>query len=56
MKQPAVRWLLGLITRVRRFAQHQVIKVENLDVLQALKLKPRHGFRYSIEELSGARR
>ena len=25
-----------------------------IDVLQALKLKPRHGFRYSIEELSGA--
>ncbi len=53
-KQPAVRWLLDVITRDPAFRQHQVIKVENLDVLQALKLKPRHGFRYSIEELSGA--
>ncbi len=40
-----------VITRDPAFRQHQVIKVENLDVLQALKLKPRHGFRYSIEEL-----
>ncbi|QDT73956.1 cytochrome c biogenesis protein [Lacipirellula limnantheis] len=53
-KQPAVRWLLDVITRAPSFREHQVIKVENLDVLQALKLKPRHGFRYSIEELSGA--
>jgi len=53
-KQPAVRWLLDVITRDPAFRQHQVIKVENLDVLQALKLKPRHGFRYSIEELSAA--
>ena len=53
-KQPAVRWLLDVITRDPAFRQHQGIKVENLDVLQALKLKPRHGFRYSIEELSAA--
>jgi ABC-type transport system involved in cytochrome c biogenesis permease subunit len=51
-KQPAVRWLLDVITRSKSFRQHQVIKVENLDVLQALQLKPRHGFRYSIEELT----
>lgn len=52
-KQPAVRWLLDVITQNKSAAQHKVIKVENLDVLQALKLKPRHGFRYSLAELWG---
>lgn len=50
-KQPAVRWLLDVTTMNKSAAQHKVIKVENLDVLQALKLKPRHGFRYSLAEL-----
>jgi ABC-type transport system involved in cytochrome c biogenesis permease subunit len=50
-KQPAVRWMLDVATRSPAFRKHKVIKVENLDVLQALKLKPRHGFRYSIDEL-----
>ncbi|BBO33532.1 cytochrome c biogenesis protein [Lacipirellula parvula] len=52
--QPAIRWLLDVVTRSPAFREHQVIKVENLDVLQALKLKPRHGFRYSIEELTSS--
>jgi ABC-type transport system involved in cytochrome c biogenesis permease subunit len=52
--QPAIRWLLDVVTRSPAFRDHPVIKVENLDVLQALKLKPRHGFRYSIEELTSS--
>jgi ABC-type transport system involved in cytochrome c biogenesis permease subunit len=51
-KQPAIRWLLDVVTRSPAFRKHKVIKVENLDVLQALKLKPRHGFRYSVDELT----
>ena len=51
-KQPAIRWLLDVVTRDPSFRDHKVVKVENLDVLQALKLKPRHGFRYSIAEIT----
>jgi ABC-type transport system involved in cytochrome c biogenesis permease subunit len=50
-KQPAIRWLLDVASQSPAFARHKVIRVENLDVLEALDLKPREGFRYSLAEL-----
>jgi len=51
-RQPAVRWLLDVVTRSPAFRDHKVVRIENLDVLQALGLKRRAGsYRYSISEL-----
>lgn len=52
--QPAIRWLLDTITRSDDFRDHRVIRIENLDVLSALELPRREGFRYSISEIFGA--
>ena len=52
-KVPAIRWLLDVIAGTRAAREYQVIRIENLDVLQTLDLKPRDGFRYSLAELSG---
>jgi ABC-type transport system involved in cytochrome c biogenesis permease subunit len=49
--QPAIRWFLDVISQAPGWKDHKVIKVDNIDVLQALGLKPRHGFRYSVGEL-----
>jgi ABC-type transport system involved in cytochrome c biogenesis permease subunit len=50
-RQPAIRWLLDVATLKRGMLNYQVVRVENPDVLQALGLKPRKGFRYSLAEL-----
>lgn len=50
-KQPAVRWLLDVITASRAAREHRVFKIENLDVLDTLGLSRRPGFRYAIEEI-----
>jgi ABC-type transport system involved in cytochrome c biogenesis permease subunit len=52
-KQPAIRWLLDTVTRSDDFRDHRVIRIENLDVLSALGLPRREGFRYSISEIFG---
>ncbi|RIK77263.1 MAG: hypothetical protein DCC67_12870 [Planctomycetota bacterium] len=50
-RQPAIRWLLDTVAMAKGFRDHKVIRIENLEVLQALGLKARPGFRYSIAEL-----
>lgn len=49
---PAIRWLLDVISDAPDALKHQVIRVENLDLLETLGLKPREGsFRYSYDEI-----
>jgi ABC-type transport system involved in cytochrome c biogenesis permease subunit len=48
--QPAVRWLLDVITNSEAAAQHRVFRIENLDVLETLGLERRKGFRYALGE------
>ncbi len=50
-KEPAVRWLLDVLTDPPTAQKHRVLRIDNLDVLQALGMKPRSGFRYSLIEL-----
>jgi ABC-type transport system involved in cytochrome c biogenesis permease subunit len=52
-EQPAVKWLLDVITDAEASRQHRVFRIENLELLQTLGLERRDGFRYSIEEFSG---
>jgi ABC-type transport system involved in cytochrome c biogenesis permease subunit len=52
-RQPAIRWLLDVIAQAPEFREHRVVRVENLDVLQALGLPHRPlKWRYSIDEIS----
>lgn len=48
---PAIQWLLEVASDKRGWQKHPVFRIENLDVLQALSLEPRSGFRYSLMEL-----
>ncbi|MGD9634037.1 MAG: cytochrome c biogenesis protein CcsA [Pirellulales bacterium] len=49
---PAIRWLLDLISGAPAAAHQPVFRIENLDLLQTLGLKPREGnFRYSYSEI-----
>ena len=50
-KQPAIRWLLDVITDSPQVEKHKVFKVENLEVQKLLNVKPRSGFRYSFDEI-----
>ncbi len=50
-RQPAVRWLLDLITRPAQAAEYQIFRIENSELLDTLGLKPREGLRYSLREL-----
>ncbi len=50
-KQPAIRWLLDVISGSDAAEKHKVFRIENLDVLETLGLTRRKGFRYSVEEL-----
>ena len=50
-RQPAIRWLLDVITRPQVTDKQKVFKVESLEVLDALNLEPRKGFYYSYDEL-----
>jgi ABC-type transport system involved in cytochrome c biogenesis permease subunit len=52
-KQPAIRWLLDVVSQSPAYLKHKVIRVDRLDVLQTLGLERRKGFRYSISELYG---
>ncbi|MCH8839210.1 MAG: cytochrome c biogenesis protein CcsA [Planctomycetes bacterium] len=50
-KEPAIRWLLDLLSDSPAFRQHRCLRIDNLDVLQTLGLERRDGFRYSLAEL-----
>jgi ABC-type transport system involved in cytochrome c biogenesis permease subunit len=50
---PAIRWLLDVISDADGAADERVFRVENLDLLSALDLKPRPQFwRYSYNEIA----
>jgi cytochrome c-type biogenesis protein CcsB len=52
-EQPAIRWLLDVISGSEDAEKHKVFRIENLEVLATLGLEKRHGFRYSVEEMRG---
>lgn len=51
--QPAVRWLLDVVTKPSVAEEHRVFRIQNLDVLETLGLQRRQGFRYSLGEIRG---
>ena len=51
-KEPALRWLLDVMTQEEQAVQHQVVLIPNLDVQTTLGLDRRKRFRYSISEIS----
>jgi ABC-type transport system involved in cytochrome c biogenesis permease subunit len=50
---PATRWLLDVIARPEVAEQHQVFRIDNLEVLDTLQIKRRKGHVYSVSELRG---
>jgi ABC-type transport system involved in cytochrome c biogenesis permease subunit len=50
-RQPAIRWLLDLISGKPETDHHKVFRIENMDVLNTLGLERRKGFRYSWDEV-----
>lgn len=50
--QPALRWYLDVVSENDDSRQHPVFRVEHDGVLALLKLQPRSGFRYSLEEIA----
>jgi ABC-type transport system involved in cytochrome c biogenesis permease subunit len=52
-RQPAIRWLLDILADTAASREHQVLRIDNLDVLEALGLQRRKGFRYSLSQLFG---
>jgi len=53
-REPAIRWLLDEFAKEKVATSHRVIKIDNLEVLDALKLKQREGWRYSFDEFAPA--
>lgn len=51
-KQPAILWLLELMSGVPEARKHQVFRIEHDDVLSLMGLPQRESFRYSLEELA----
>jgi ABC-type transport system involved in cytochrome c biogenesis permease subunit len=50
-KLPAIRWLLDAISGAAAADDHRVFRIENLELLDTLGLKPREGsFRYSLND------
>ena len=50
-EQPAIRWFLDTVSQAEGWRDHRVLRIDNLEVLQILDLKPREGFRYSFQEV-----
>ena len=48
--QPAIRWMLDVITSSPQAEKHQVFRIENLDLQKALGLEKRERYRYSLSE------
>ncbi len=51
VRQPAIRWLLDVISGSDAADEHKVFRITSLDVLDTLDLKRRRGFRYSFKEI-----
>lgn len=49
-KRPAIEWLLDVISERHIAHQHQVFRIENLQLIDFLKLKRRKGYRYAFSE------
>jgi len=49
--EPAIRWLMDMIAQPSAAKYHKVIRIDNLEVLKALNLQARKGFRYSLAEI-----
>ncbi len=52
-RQPAIKWLLDVISSSPDAFKHEVFRITNLEVLQTLGLERREGFRYAIDEFRG---
>ena len=50
-QQPAIRWLLDVISGSKEAEQHRVIRIDNRQVLETLGLKWRKEKYYSVEEI-----
>jgi ABC-type transport system involved in cytochrome c biogenesis permease subunit len=51
-RQPAIRWLLDVISEKKEADDYQVVRIDNPEVLSLLQLQPRPGFlRYSVNEI-----
>ena len=57
VSQPAIRWFFdtasGSASDPGISSKHQIFRIENDQVLALLNLKPREGWRYSLEEIRG---
>jgi len=49
-KQPAIRWLLDVVSEKTVARHHRIFRIENLELLDTLGLPRRDGFRYSIAD------
>ena len=50
-EQPAIRWLLDVISGSPAAYDHQVVRIDNLEVLDLIGLTRRKGNKYSISEI-----
>jgi ABC-type transport system involved in cytochrome c biogenesis permease subunit len=50
-RQPAIRWLLDVISQRDSAATHRVFRIDNLEVRDMLGLERREGFLYSLAEI-----
>ncbi|HTI52013.1 MAG TPA: cytochrome c biogenesis protein CcsA, partial [Planctomycetaceae bacterium] len=50
-RQPAIRWLLDVISQRAVADAHRVFRIDNLEVLDMLGLSRREGFLYSLAEI-----
>ncbi|HJN08039.1 MAG TPA: cytochrome c biogenesis protein CcsA [Pirellulaceae bacterium] len=50
---PAIRWLMDVIARPAVAEKHKVFRIDNLEVLDMLKLNRRKSNCYSVEEIRG---
>ena len=53
-KSPAIQWLADTVFEADGYESYQILRIEYLDVLQALGLSRRKGFKYSWGELKNA--
>jgi len=50
-RQPAIRWLLDVMSGAESAGEHQVFRITNPDVVATLKLMRRSRYRYSFKEI-----
>ena len=52
-RQPAIKWLIDVISNADAAGKHKVFRIESLQVQRLLHLKRRKGFRYAYNEFVG---